>query len=214
MKKSRIILILFLLTAFLFFGVGLYFYETSGRNPYTAIFLRAGTILFLFGCFWKQILRLPRWTDIGWLPLAAAVITWKPFLLKFAVPTSVVLIFLNSPIARGKYRPKSWRRLRESLRNPADWAENAPPAANQAESVQTNEENVQNSNFPESPTKPQIEILTVSETEKPKEEKPKKASSQNQKSEIRGPNAKNATFRALSRVAGRQIGKMMNSKKK
>ena len=106
--------IVILLTVVLF-GIGLYLYATTDRNLFTAIFLRAGFVFFMAACFWKWILRLPPWAQIGWLPLVAAVIAWRPFLLKFAIPISLVLVFLNSPLARGGYKKKDWHDLKKAI---------------------------------------------------------------------------------------------------
>ena len=173
--------IVILLTVVLF-GIGLYLYATTDRNLFTAIFLRAGFVFFMAACFWKWILRLPSWAQIGWLPLVAAVIAWRPFLLKFAIPISLVLVFLNSPLARGGYKKKDWHELGKTVSG-------SKPEA-------------------ETEHKPVVEVLTEPEPEP----EPKQKSKKSGKKPLYGPNAQNATFRALSRVAGRQIGKMMKKK--
>ena len=177
--------IVILLTVVLF-GIGLYLYATTDRNLFTAIFLRAGFVFFMAACFWKWILRLPPWAQIGWLPLVAAVIAWRPFLLKFAIPISLVLVFLNSPLARGGYKKKDWHELGKTV--------SGPKPETKAGS--------------ESERKPVVEVLTEPEPEA----EPKQKSKKSGKKPLYGPNAQNATFRALSRVAGRQIGKMMKKK--
>lgn len=180
--NTRVLHKIVILLTVVLFGIGLYLYATTDRNLFTAIFLRAGFVFFMAACFWKWILRLPPWAQIGWLPLVAAVIAWRPFLLKFAIPVSLVLVFLNSPLARGGYKKKNWHDLGKTVSTPK-------PAA-EAES--------------ESEHKTVVEVLPEPEPEpksKPKKKKP-----------LYGPNAQNATFRALSRVAGRQVGKMMKKK--
>ena len=133
--------IVILLTVVLF-GIGLYLYATTDRNLFTAIFLRAGFVFFMAACFWKWILRLPPWAQIGWLPLVAAVIAWKPFLLKFAIPLSLVLVFLNSPLARGGYKKKDWHELKKTF------SESGPQSDTQSESESEPEH------------KPVVEVLT------------------------------------------------------
>ncbi len=180
--STRVLHKIVILLTVVLFGIGLYLYATTDRNLFTAIFLRAGFVFFMAACFWKWILRLPPWAQIGWLPLVAAVIAWRPFLLKFAIPISLVLVFLNSPLARGGYKKKNWHDLGKTVSTPKPTAE--------AES--------------ESEHKTVVEVLPEPEPEpksKPKKKKP-----------LYGPNAQNATFRALSRVAGRQVGKMMKKK--
>ncbi len=227
MKRDHIFRMLFLIISVILLGIGLYlwFFTDMKRNLYTAMFLRAGFISLLFFVFWKKVMQLPRWTDIGWLPIVAALIAWKPFLLKFAVPTSVLLMFLMSPFARGKYKPKSWRRVistvqtvrnaRSTVRNAvAKTVVNAVAEAVKETVTETIKETVK-----ETVTEKKPEVETKSETEKKEEKNPKQtekksSGSQNSKSDIRGPQAKNVMFRAMSRVAGRQVGKMMNSGKK
>jgi len=170
-----------MLLAVVFTAIGLYFYFTTDRNIFTAIFLRAGFIFLMASCFWKWILRLPPWAQIGWLPLIAAVIAWRPFLLKFAIPTSAVLVLLNSPLGRGKYKKKNWRDLGKVISEP----------------------------------KTRVEIITEPEPEpkpEPKSQPEPKSESKPKEKPLYGPNAQNTMFRALSRVAGRQVGKMMKKK--
>lgn len=222
---------LFLIISVILLSIGLYlwFFTDMKRNLYTAMFLRAGFILLLFFVFWKKVMQLPRWTDIGWLPIVAALVAWKPFLLKFAVPTSVLLMFLMSPFARGKYKPKSWRRVistvqtvrnaRSTVRNTvAKTVVNAVAEAVKETVTETIKETVKETVTEKKP-EVKIEIETKPTTEKKEEKKSeqtekKPSASQSSKSDIRGPQAKNVMFRAMSRVAGRQVGKMMNSGKK
>ncbi len=207
MEKNRLFRILFWCVAIILLGVGLYlwFFTDMNRNLYTAMFLRAGFISLMFAVFWKKFLELPRWTDIGWLPIVAALIAWKPFLLKFAVPTSVLLVFLMSPLARGKYKPKSWRGVISTVQTVRNARSSVKTAVAKkvvnavAEAVKENVKDTVTKNIKE----------TNSEKESSISQKSKSS-----KNDIRGPQAKNAMFRAMSRVAGRQVGKMMNSGKK
>lgn len=190
--STRILHKIVILLTVVFFGVGLYLYVTTDRNLFTAIFLRAGFIFFIAACFWKWILRIPPWAQIGWLPLVAAVIAWRPFLLKFAIPTSLVLILLSSPLGRGAYKKKNWRDLKKSFSGPAP-----SPGQSKPESK------------PDPEHKPVVEVLTEPEPEP----KPKQKEKEKEKP-LYGPNAQNAMFRTLSRAAGRQVGKMMKKKEK
>lgn len=254
MKKTQFIQIFFFVLSLILIALGVYFYFAEGISLRSTAFLRAGFLFLIAACFIRQILRLPRWTDIGWLPLAAAVISWKPFLLKFALPLSIILVFLNSPLARGKYRQKSWRNLGKQMRDrgmhktetasnthDADGTVSDGSASNRtasdeipsAESVSENHpagsnvgpegvcvseavggpETVGGSEKTASETDPsfhpevKIEILTEEEAEDVRSEKKRPSS------DVRGPNAKNVMFRAFSRVAGRQVGKVMQKVK-
>lgn len=182
--SARILHKIVILLTIILFGIGLYLYATTDRNIFTAIFLRAGCVFFLAACFWKWILRLPSWAQIGWLPIIAAVIVWKPFLLKFAIPLSIILVFLNSPLAKGGYKKKNWHDLGKSVSKPKSEVE------------------------PDH--KPVVEVLTEPEDEA--EPEPRQKSKKSGKKPLYGPNAQNTMFRALSRVAGRQVGKMMKKK--
>lgn len=280
MNKSRVLRVLFGVCSLILLAAGMFIYVQNHQKItlYSTMCWRSAFMLFFFWCFWERISRLPRWTYIGWLPLAAAVIAWRPFLLKFAVPASVLLVFLNSPFARGTYRPKSWRNFHFDFQNSGK--KQARSSAESSESVKTAEsKNSRRESVPESraesvPEKvsdrshgPVIEILPASgfcgekntdwkdtekEEEKEKEEKEKekektknsepeenknkeygkektaerkecterkedaerKKSEKTKTSDVRGPQAKNVMFRALSRVAGRQVGKIVNKKKK
>ncbi|MCR5164991.1 MAG: hypothetical protein K6C40_13300 [Thermoguttaceae bacterium] len=187
--------------AVLLIGIGLYFYATTDRNIFTAIFLRAGCIFFLASCFWKWIIRIPSWAQIGWLPIVAAIIAWKPFLLKFAIPTSIVLVFLNSPLARGSYKKKNWHDLSKAFPSTSSASSQSKPEAESA---------------PKSESKPELEHKTVVEvlTKPDPKPEPEAKSEKKEKKPLYGPNAQNTMFRALSRVAGRQVGKMMKKKEK
>lgn len=257
MKKTQFVQIFFFVLSLILIALGVYFYFAEGISLRSTAFLRAGFLFLIAACFIRQILRLPRWTDIGWLPLAAAVISWKPFLLKFALPLSIILVFLNSPLARGKYRQKSWRNLGKQMRDrgmhKTETASNTPDADGTAsdgsasnstasdetpgtESVSGNSpadtarsnigpegvcvseavggpETVGVSEKTASETDPsphpevKIEILTEEEAEEVRSEKKRPSS------DVRGPNAKNVMFRAFSRVAGRQVGKVMQKVK-
>ena len=256
MSKSRFLQLIVFITALIFLGIGFFLYAQTHRNLYTAIFLRGGAIFFLFGCFWTQIQKLPRWTDIGWLPLIAVAISWKLFLLRFAIPTSIILVFLNSPLGRGKYRRKSWRKIGDAFMNPqtdsspkkadafseypekssvtGEESSNFSHSGNVSDENQTSdeisrEESTDTANQNEGV---RVEILEnhdfrkMNEAEKqnpPKQTSPNSSSQENKrpreekknaKSDVRGPNAKNVMFRAMSRVAGRQVGKLMNQGKK
>ena len=257
MKKTQFVQIFFFVLSLILIALGVYFYFAEGISLRSTAFLRAGFLFLIAACFIRQILRLPRWTDIGWLPLAAAVISWKPFLLKFALPLSIILVFLNSPLARGKYRQKSWRNLGKQMRDrgmhktetasnthdadgtvsdgsasnrtasdeipsaesvsenhPADTARsNAGPegvcaseAVGGPETVGVSEKTASETD-PSSHPEIKIEILTEEEAEDVRSEKKRPSS------DVRGPNAKNVMFRAFSRVAGRQVGKVMQKVK-
>ncbi|MDO4628044.1 MAG: hypothetical protein Q4C70_02550 [Planctomycetia bacterium] len=249
MKRNQVFRVLFLITAIILLGIGLYLFTMTSRNLYTAIFLRAGFISLMFFVFWKKVMQLPRWTDIGWLPIVAALIAWKPFLLKFAIPTSVLLMFLMSPFARGKYKPKSWRRVIstvQTVRNARSTVKsavtktvvNAVAEVVKEKVAETVKENIQKAAketetviATETDKEPLTKTVTENKTETVKKEEKKaeqkteqsqkkssgtqsSQSSRNSRSDIRGPQAKNVMFRAMSRVAGRQVGKMMNSGKK
>lgn len=236
---------------FVLLGVSLYLLATtkSMTNIYTAIFLRTGAVFLLASCFWKWIIRLPSWAQIGWIPIIAVIIAGKTTLLRYAIPASIVLVFLNSPLARGSYKKKDWRSLsksfskavsaqsRPSLRsassseaeknpgpasdpgsesssesgsNPGsasnpEFASN-PGSASNPESTSDPESESNPGSAPEPAHRPVVEILTEPEPES----KPKKKGSK----PLYGPNAQNTMFRALSRVAGRQVGKLMKKDEK
>ncbi len=281
MKKTQFVQIFFFVLSLILIALGVYFYFAEGISLRSTAFLRAGFLFLIAACFIRQILRLPRWTDIGWLPLAAAVISWKPFLLKFALPLSIILVFLNSPLARGKYRQKLWRNLGKQMRDhgmhktgsapnvpdadstasngtasngsvpkdvpaaesvsaadpdfvrgsgcvsgkekalesvsensPADAANfNAGPEDVCASETANGPGSVGRSEKTDSETDPaphpevKIEILSEDEADEVRSEKKRSSS------DVRGPNAKNVMFRAFSRVAGRQVGKVMQKVK-
>ncbi len=241
MKYSRILRFVFGICSILILMIGMYIYFQNHLKItiYATICWRTSFMLFFFWCFWKRIVKLPRWTYIGWLPLAAAVVAWRPFLLKFAVPASVLLMFLNSPFARGKYRPKSWRVLHSSLKNMKSVRdavretvietvsdavrENLRENTQEEESKETafgkkTEKTEKTEKEEKSQNAAQNDDAQKEESQKDdapkKEAKTEQKTSEKSKSDVRGPQAKNVMFRALSRVAGRQVGKMVNKKKK
>lgn len=245
MKYSRILRFVFGICSILILMIGMYIYFQNHLKItiYATICWRTSFMLFFFWCFWKRIVQLPRWTYIGWLPLAAAVVAWRPFLLKFAVPASVLLMFLNSPFARGKYRPKSWRVLHSSLKNMKsvrdavretvietvsdavreNLRENMRENTQEEESKETafgkkTEKTEKTEKEEKSQNAAQNDDAQKEESQKDdapkKEAKTEQKTSEKSKSDVRGPQAKNVMFRALSRVAGRQVGKMVNKKKK
>ncbi len=215
MSKSRFLQILVFLLALIFLGIGIFYYIRTDRNLYTAIFLRTGAICFLFGCFWSQIQKLPRWTDIGWLPLIAVAVSWKTALLRYAIPVSFILIFLNSPLGRGKYRRKSWRKIRGNFMNrqshPLEKAASCDSDVSSAEESlnETGAQDLSEKTAREtSVSEPTSNSDAFQKEERPRQEKKTAASN------VRGPGARNVMFRAMSRVAGRQVGKWMNNEKK